>query len=258
MKISYLISNLRCCMDKQEIWKPIKGYEGLYEVSSLGRVRSLYRITSDGKRIKGRIISSSKQRYSNVQLYSCNCAKNFSVHRLVAETFIPNPNNLPQINHIDGNKQNNSCDNLEWCTASDNMNLSISQGLRQKTYRRKVKCIETQEIFSSISAAGRSVNTDATRITESIQAKSCCKGYTFIYADAQIDEEKYLTEAKSKYKAFHIKPVMPSSKRLVCKETGQYFDSIADAARCLNCDTATISANVKSKRRIKGLLLEFL
>ena len=51
---------------------------------------------------------------------------------------------------------------------------------------------------------------------------------------------------------------MPSSKRLVCKETGQYFDSIADAARCLNCDTATISANVNSKRRIKGLLLEFL
>lgn len=92
----------------QEIWKPIKGYEGLYEVSSLGNVKSLRRnvFLKPGRKESGYLI---------VSLYKHNSGKNFYVHRLVAEAFIPNPDNLPIINHKDEVKTNNCVDNLEWC-----------------------------------------------------------------------------------------------------------------------------------------------
>lgn len=110
-----------------EIWRPIKGYEGLYEVSNLGRVRSLDRWCSHrrGKQLKkGKILLGGKDYdgYRLVLLYKEGKRKTFKVHRLVAEAFIPNPNNLPQVNHKDENKLNNSVDNLEWCDAKYNSN----------------------------------------------------------------------------------------------------------------------------------------
>ena len=111
---------------EKEIWRPIKGYEGYYEVSSYGNVRSVDRVvvySNERKHFyKGQILRLSKDKDGYLQ---CNLAKNkknklCKVHRLVAYTFIPNSNNLPIINHKDVNPSNNHVDNLEWCTYSYN------------------------------------------------------------------------------------------------------------------------------------------
>ena len=103
---------------EEEVWKPIKDYEGLYEISNLGRVKSLnYRGTG-----KGKILKNIKDRkgYLKVCLTKNGRHKIFRVHRLVAEAFIPNPNNYPIVNHKDEVPSNNCVDNLEWCTYAYN------------------------------------------------------------------------------------------------------------------------------------------
>jgi hypothetical protein len=104
-----------------EIWKPIKGYEDLYEVSNTGRVRRIRH-----KAVIGKTNPTLPQRekkphvnqdgYAMVGLYRGQTQKHIGVHRLVAMAFIPNPENLPQVNHKDEDKTNNHVDNLEWCT----------------------------------------------------------------------------------------------------------------------------------------------
>lgn len=104
---------------KEEIWKSVKGYEGLYEVSNFGRVRSLPRNTTSGKILKP---VKTKEGYLRVDLSKKGRGNLSFVHRLVAETFLDNPDNLPCVNHRDENPLNNRVENLEWCTHLYNMN----------------------------------------------------------------------------------------------------------------------------------------
>lgn len=120
----------------EEIWKDIKDYEGLYQVSNYGRVKSMERTVKGlkgNKKIKSRIMKESKNKfgYSRVSLYKLGKTKNFQIHRLVAQAFIPNPLELPQVNHIDGNKDNNSVNNLEWITNRDNVIHAYKNNLRE-------------------------------------------------------------------------------------------------------------------------------
>lgn len=99
----------------KEIWKPVKGYESLYQVSDNGRVRSSH----TGKYISQRV---GYDGYVRVSLSNNGKQKSLFLHRLIGQAFVPNPNNYPEINHKDENKQNNSLSNLEWCTHKYNSN----------------------------------------------------------------------------------------------------------------------------------------
>lgn len=128
-----------------ETWKPVVGYEGFYEVSDLGRVRSVSRIArikrGNGEydyRVKGKIVEPQERRhgYLAVCLYGKE-SKNGrftqkSVHRLVAEAFLPNPNGYSEVNHKDENKQNNALSNLEWCDRKHNVNYGTTQKRRSE------------------------------------------------------------------------------------------------------------------------------
>jgi NUMOD4 motif/HNH endonuclease len=118
-----------------EIWKSIEGYEGKYEVSSLGRVKSLSRVVV--KRgieytYQDKIIYLDKTNtgYFRATLCKDGSCKKFGVHRLVAQAFISNPEDKPTVNHIDGDKSNNTLSNLEWNTHSENSQHSIDTGLQ--------------------------------------------------------------------------------------------------------------------------------
>ena len=108
---------------ENEIWKPVPGYEEYYEVSNLGRVIRL----KDEKIIQGYL-----NEYRRIYLHTDNEEKDLAIHRIVAMAFIPNPENKPFVNHIDGNKLNNRADNLEWVTASENMKHAYRIGLCSK------------------------------------------------------------------------------------------------------------------------------
>lgn len=106
------------------IWKDIPGYKGLYQISSLGQVLSKARFDAMGRYVNEKIrrLAADKDGYLQVVLNKNGVKKTFKVHRLVAEAFIPNPHNYPQINHKDENVKNNEASNLEWCTAKYNCN----------------------------------------------------------------------------------------------------------------------------------------
>lgn len=125
----------------KEIWKPVINYEDSYEVSSLGKVRSIDRYVPifNGRRFsKGKIkdFKYDKDGYCIVHLYKNQKCNSSYVHRLVAKAFIPNPENKPQVNHIDGIKTNNKSENLEWCTGLENSQHSWKYLNRNNQHRK--------------------------------------------------------------------------------------------------------------------------
>lgn len=153
-----------------EIWKDVLGYEGLYEVSNLGRIK---------KKFKHKEIickpSEDYRGYKQIVLTKDHKRKSFKVHRLVAQVFIPNPNNLPQINHKDENKLNNRIDNLEWCTQQFNNNYGTRNYRCTRHLLRKVEqidCISKSKIKEYNSLKGAE---EETKIKYQ-DISMCCRG----------------------------------------------------------------------------------
>jgi len=156
-----------------EVWKDIQGYEGKYQVSSFGRVKSLPKKMGRGiGYMTDTIVLSACTNHNGYNIVNLceNCKPVFKqVHRLVAEAFIPNPDNKPMVNHINGDKTNNRVENLEWCTNGENQ-IHRHRVLGQKQKGNAVICIETNEEYTSVLEAGKKNNIDSSSINK------CCKG----------------------------------------------------------------------------------
>lgn len=143
----------------EEIWKDVIGYEGFYQVSSFGQVRSLSRtakVLSGAKRlVRERILKQTNTIYRTVHLSKNNVTDVMLVHRLVATAFIPNPENKRCVNHKDGNKYNNYASNLEWATDKENNTHAILNGFVKAPIYFTKKVIDTESgvIYSSAKEA---------------------------------------------------------------------------------------------------------
>lgn len=159
---------------EQEIWKDIEGYEGKYQVSNFGNVRSLMYHNAKGiKRISLLKPATDACGYFRCALSKNNILTTYKVHRLVAQAFIPNPNNYPQINHIDGNKKNNNVENLEWCTNSMNQVHAYSHNLNQGARGKGITVGVTfpngeYKEYASLKFAGKDLGVHARTIRQKI------------------------------------------------------------------------------------------
>lgn len=163
-----------------EIWKNIENYEGLYQVSNLGNVKSLPRNTTKGKLLKP---TKSRNGYLRVVLCKNNKKKAFLIHRLVASAFIPNEENLPQVDHRDNDKTNNKAENLQWISNVEN-NRKKETGIG---IPRRVQCIETGEVFESAAAAAKSVNRKPVSMNRNLRGLTqTCAGKHFKYYDEDV------------------------------------------------------------------------
>lgn len=174
-----------------EIWKDIQGYEGKYQISNLGRVKSL----GNSKTKKEKILAQTTDSfgYCKVGLYKDGKKKTVKVHRLVADAFIENKNSLPIINHKDENPSNNEATNLEWCDHTYNNNYGtrnerMSQSNINNPKRSKpILCVETDTRYVSVHEASRKLNINYGNLCRALKYKEkTCGGYHWDYIESTL------------------------------------------------------------------------
>ena len=238
-----------------EVWRPVKGYEGYYEVSDQGRVRSLDRTVRGANamsdsypiNLKGCILKPgiASRGYRQVILCRDGVKKHCGVHRLVAEAFIPNPDNLPQVNHKDENTSNNIVSNLEWCDTVYNINYGT--GIDRRS-RKCFKCIEQLTLDGQHVAYYESTaelerlskgRYESAAISNAARGRSSCSyGYKWRYVE-KTDDMIFTTE-----------PILPNKYEAVEQLTlyGQhvsYYPDTTAAANAVGVTRDTIRKAIK-------------
>lgn len=178
-----------------EIWKDIAGYEGLYQVSNLGRVKSCQKVVKHPKggektlKEKFRVLAKDLYGYEVVDLYKEGKGKMYKVHRLVAQMFLDNYYNKPQVNHINGIKTDNCVSNLEWSTNSENMKHAHSTGLKKTTIVNEKSVLMFDKItgefvseFTSLTKASKHIGCKEADVCSVLKGRqNSTKGYYFKY-----------------------------------------------------------------------------
>ena len=149
-----------------ELWKDIRGYEGLYKISNLGRV-------ANNTKILKQILC--KDGYMRIHLYKNGVGKHVYVHRLVAEAFIQNRYDLPEVNHVDKQRNNNRVSNLEWCTKQQNMTHGKGKKIQQIKLNGTIL-----STYESTAQAGRALKVDSGNISRCASG-SCATAYGFVW-----------------------------------------------------------------------------
>lgn len=207
-----MINNL-----ENEIWKDIPDFDGKYQLSNKGRIKSFY-FDEEGTLLKTTI---DRNGYIKIRLKN----KEYYVHRLVALLFVPNPYFYKEINHKDGNKENNCCENLEWCTRSENVKHAFANGLKEnrkgsesnaaKSFyqfdkqgnliRRWGSLVECAGYLEKLDAKNGPAKDIRKRLTATLhnRHKSCC-GFLFSFEDS-VDAESKLSKARISVLAFPVK-----------------------------------------------------
>lgn len=195
----------------QELFKDIKGYEGLYQISNLGNVKS-FKPVSNGRNLK----PVYRKGYATITLRKNGVSKIHRIHRLLAEAFIPNPKNLAEVNHIDGNKLNNNLSNLEWCTHLENMRHAFNTGL-----------VERKPL------------TDDQKIKVSVATKEAMNRPKVKEKMKQLAREKVGIKS-----ARH--------KEVINLDTGKTFISVKEASRFYGIHKSNLAACCRGQRRVAG------
>ena len=194
---------------QQEIWKDIPGYMGLYQVSNFGRIKGLSRIVKNKdsqmvveSKIKNPQLNKTNDRLI-ISLSKDGIKRTYFIHRLVALAFIPNPNNLPQINHKDENPKNNNVENLEWCTAYYNTHYGNCIRKRAKSKSKAIYQIDRIKHkiinqFDSLTQAQEITGIDKRLISRVLCGKNQTAG-GYIW-ELVISEDKFKSRRKPKYK----------------------------------------------------------
>lgn len=176
-----------------EIWKWVPGYEGLYKVSNTGLVKSVDRYIKTGKSyglhlLKGEFLKEKNSRgYLRVGLRNGDIQKFFSIHRLVAQVFLPNPDNLPEVNHKDENKANNWVTNLEWCTNLYNIRYGTGIKRRSKTVYQYSKDGQFIREWPSTREVERSLGYSSSCISRACLKGLVMYGFKWSYLPNAID-----------------------------------------------------------------------
>lgn len=204
----------------KEVWKSVPSYEDKYEISNSGYVRNY-------KTKKLLAFTKSNRGYLRVCLCNGGISKKMSVHRIVAEVFLDNPNQYPQVNHKDGNKENNLVDNLEWCTCKENIMHAIRNGLVIWTPERRKKMSEI---------AGKR---DMRKMHEAARIANIGRHH------GQKTKEKMSKSRKGKNTWCAIS--------IYCPETGELFETIAEAAQKYNVCHESMRVAVKKGTTCCGL-----
>ena len=161
----------------EEIWKDIKGYEGLYQISNLGRIKRLVSVKCKTERFLS-ITKDKKFNYCRVMLSKDNETKRFLIHRLLAEHFIPNPHQKPCIDHINGNRSDNRLENLRWCTHKENNNFPIARKNNSDAQKRLRTNIEWAN--KNNEAVSKAMKRPEVRAKLSIAAKNIWKNPDYL------------------------------------------------------------------------------
>lgn len=243
---------------EEEIWKDIKGYEGLYQVSNSGRVRSLPRIRKTGSNgstlYRGKILTPSinKRGYKYISIHTKrnSSSKKLLLHRLIAEAFIPNPYALPIINHKDENKQNNDINNLEWCDYTYNNRYGTAKARAQQTkldngtirkvckYNLDGTLIST---YNSITEAAKDNQVLKSSISNCCVNKTIhCKNYAYRFAG-----EQYIPK-QQEYKRNTV--YLMRNGNIIYQTLGY-----KEMAKFLNIPLSTFECICRGKRKSKKL-----
>lgn len=214
-----------------EIWRKIEGFEK-YEVSNLGRVRSLdYKHTGEIKVLRPIL---NRYGYLRINLYKNSKLCSRSIHRLVAQAFILNPENKQQVNHIDANKQNNIVSNLEWCTNLENMQHARDMGLLKLTDEQKKKRSEKQKGKNHPFYGKHHTEETKKKMSELHRGK------------------KHTEESKKKMSESRKGEKNPKAKKIICVTTGEIFDCIKHGGEKYNVHSSDISRCCTGKRKSAG------
>ena len=212
-----------------EMWKDIEGYEGLYQVSNTGQAKSLnYKGSGEAKLLKQ---STNKQGYKRITLCKNGKTKRYSVHRLVALAFIPNPDNLPIINHKDENPSNNNVNNLEWCTYKYNINYGTARKRAGEKMRGKTLSEEHKKKISKNNKGKHRSEETKKKISKS------SKGKTF-----SEEHKKKLSESLKGKDNPNAKPILMYDregnfiKRFDCiRDANEYFGKDRNSSIISEC-----------------------
>lgn len=255
----------------QEEWRPVVGYEGMYEISNLGRVKSIERDMTGMRRnrdgsyapyvfhVKERILKQGRRAdgYSDVSLSRNGVTILHCIHRLLAEAWVPNPNNYNYVNHIDLDKTNNSLDNLEWVSNSGNMNHAVQRYANPQSIA--IYCKETGQVYSSMGQCDKALGLKEGNTWATIHLGRNY-GYTLTVAtDSQVAEAKANIDAEcswtfSQPKKGRLHPI----RKIKCIDTQEVFDTLTQAAKVTHRSEDSIRASIRNKSCTSGLTFYYL